>query len=138
MRIIRYYPRAWKGDGGIRNSVCRLSTGLVRAGAAVSVAIDEGAAPEAAELFDWLPVDHAGPQRFRRPVGLESHLRNADLLVLHSAWVYHNIYAANIARRLGVPYLLEPRGAYDPCILRRRAALKKMWWWLFERRLVRG
>lgn len=138
MRIIRYYPRAWKGDGGITNSVRRISEGCVRAGAQVGVAIDdEGAPDEQRDPFLWLPVRHEGPANFRRPVGLEEHLRGADLLVLHSAWVYHNVYAARMAERMGVPYVLEPRGAYDPCILQRRRTVKRLWWWALERRHVR-
>ena len=69
-------------------------------------------------------------------MGIDELLKGADLLVLHSAWVYHNVYAAERARRMGVPYVLEPRGAYDPFILRRRRALKLGWWWAFERKLV--
>lgn len=139
MKIIRYYPRAWKGDGGITRSVRYISEGLARAGAEVTVAVEQGEPPARDGAFRWLAVKHsAGPDGFRRPVGLAEHLRGADLLVLHSAWVYHNVYAASMARRLGVPYVLEPRGAYDPCILRRRRALKKAWWWTLERRAVRN
>jgi glycosyltransferase involved in cell wall biosynthesis len=37
-----------------------------------------------------------------------------------------------------VPYLLEPRGAYDPHILRRRKIAKRAWWVTWERQLVAG
>jgi glycosyltransferase involved in cell wall biosynthesis len=35
-----------------------------------------------------------------------------------------------------VPYLLEPRGAYDPHILRRKKLLKRLWWSALESELV--
>lgn len=138
MKIVRYYPRASKGDGGITNSVRRISEATVRAGAAVTIAVDDDAPPRGNNTFSWLSVPHAGNGIFRRPVGLGEQLRGADLLVLHSAWVYHNIYAATVAQRFGVPYVLEPRGAYDPYILNRRRLLKRAWWWAMEQKMVRN
>lgn len=140
MNIVRYYPRAYRGDGGITNSVRRLSEACVRAGANVSVAVDERDVPAERERttpFRWVSVRHVGPPSLRRPVGLDASLRRADLLVLHSAWTYQNVVAARCARRIGLPYLLEPRGAYDPLIFERRRTIKRLWWWAFERRLVR-
>jgi glycosyltransferase involved in cell wall biosynthesis len=51
--------------------------------------------------------------------------------------VLHNVRAAAIARQIGVPYLLAPRGAYDPMIVARKRLLKTAWWTMFERSLVR-
>jgi glycosyltransferase involved in cell wall biosynthesis len=136
LNIIRYYPRAWRGDGGITNSVRHISRGMTEAGANVRIAVDDHPAGHD-DPFEWVAVEHSGWRRLRHPVGLEAHLRDADLLVLHSAWVFHNVHAASIARRLGVPYVLEPRGAYDPSILQRRRAAKRVWWWTLERKLVR-
>jgi glycosyltransferase involved in cell wall biosynthesis len=70
------------------------------------------------------------------PLGLEDILEGADLLVLHSGWIVHNLRAAAVARRMGVGYVLEPRGAYDPHIVRRKALLKKAWWTAWEHKLV--
>ena len=63
-------------------------------------------------------------------------IRDADLVVLNSAWTVHNAYVGRAARRLGIPYVAAPRGAYDPAILERRRLLKRAWWSLEERRLV--
>lgn len=73
----------------------------------------------------------------KTPIGLANVLRHSDLLVLQSAWVLHNVRAAEAALRVGIPYLLAPRGAYDPKIVRRNRLLKRVWWTMFERRLVR-
>lgn len=139
MKILRYYPRAYSGDGGITNSVRRISAASSRAGASVTVAVDEAELPvETFDGFRWAAVPHRGSAPFRRPVNFGDVLRGSDVLVLHSAWTTHNLRAGEVARRLGVPYVLEPRGAYDPRILDRRPALKRLWWWAGERRLVQG
>lgn len=138
MRILRYYPRAWVGDGGITNSIRRISEATVRAGHDVRIAIDDARELRQDEAFTWVPVPHVGPRALRRPLGLEAALEGIDLMVLHSAWTLANVRAGAVARRLGVPYVLEPRGAYDPSIFRRRRALKRAMWEAVERTLVQG
>jgi glycosyltransferase involved in cell wall biosynthesis len=141
MRIIRYYPRALAGDGGITMSVHSSARAMARLGARVSVLYEPTAStvsPPPADGVAWLPVRHHGVSALRRPTGLAELLEGADILVLHSAWTGHNLAAAAEARRLGVPYVLEPRGAYDPCIVRRRYLTKRVWWECAERRMVQG
>jgi glycosyltransferase involved in cell wall biosynthesis len=138
MKIVRYHPRAAVGDGGITGSVRRWSAAFARAGVDAVIAHDGGAPPPPDPGVRWVDVRHAGPEGWRVPLGLERVLEGADLLVLHSAWTLHNARAGAVARRLGVPYVLEPRGAYDPGIVHRRPVLKRAWWTLLERRLVEG
>ncbi len=135
--IVRYYPRAVVGDGGITRSVWHHALNLSSGDARVRIAFDEGSAPATPEGVELVPVRHTG-WPWKVPVGLDDVLSDADLLVLHSAWVLHNVRAGSTARRMDVPYLLEPRGAYDPRILDRKRVLKRAWWWLWERRLVHG
>lgn len=136
MRIVRYYPRASSGDGGMTGAVRRWSESLAGAGASTVIAFEGTGDGSTLHDVEWMPVRHTGRGRWKRPVRLERALRGADLLVLHSAWAFHNIAAAMAARRLGVPYLLEPRGAYDPHIVRRRKLAKRAWWIAWERQLV--
>lgn len=138
MKILRYYPRAWAGDGGITNSIRRISEATVRAGHEVRVAIDDARDLKQDAAFTWVPMEHVGPSRLRRPLGMDELLADVDLLVLHSAWTHHNVRAGVAARRLGVPYVLEPRGAYDPSIFRRRRLLKRAAWRAVEQTLVHG
>ena len=138
MRIVRYHPRAAVGDGGITGSVRRWSAAFARAGVEAVIAHDGGTPPPPDPGVAWRAVRHAGPEGWRVPLGLEGVLRGADLLVLHSAWTLHNARAGAVARRLGIPCVLEPRGAYDPGIVSRRPLLKRAWWRLLERPLVRG
>jgi glycosyltransferase involved in cell wall biosynthesis len=137
VRIVRYYPRALVGDGGMTSAVKKWAQGFVAAGADAVIAYDEGVEPPARSTVEWVPVRHAGRPRMKLPVGLRDILRGADVLVLHSGWTLHNVRAAAIARAVRVPYILEPRGAYDPHIVRRKRWLKKGWWAAWEGRLVR-
>ncbi len=136
MRVVRYYPRALVGDGGMTSAVKRWSQGMVNRGAEAVIAFDEGVDPPADGGVQWMPVRHAGRRGLKVPVGLEDILRGADVLVLHSGWTLRNIRAAAVARKLNVPYVLEPRGAYDPHIVHRKRATKKAWWAAWEKELV--
>jgi glycosyltransferase involved in cell wall biosynthesis len=135
MKIVRYYPRAVAGNGGMTGAVRRWSESLVRAGADVVVVHAGGGTPPPGPVH-WVSLPHLGGFGLTAPIGLAEVIQNADVLVLHSGWTLHNVVAGTIARRLGVPYVLEPRGAYDPHITRRRRLLKKPWWLAMERRLV--
>jgi glycosyltransferase involved in cell wall biosynthesis len=137
VRIVTYHPRAKVGDGGITNSVRKLSAAWARAGVDAVIAYDgHGEVERDGHGVTWVPVHHVGRPEARRPRQLEPALTGADVLVLNSAWSVPNVVAGAAARRAGVPYVLAPRGAYDPLIVARRRYLKRAWWWLLERRLV--
>jgi glycosyltransferase involved in cell wall biosynthesis len=138
MRIVTYHPRARTGDGGITNSVRRLSEGLARAGAEPVIAFDGHGRPSDEDGVQWFPVSHSGRGRIRVPITFGRALEGADLAVLNSGWSMANVRAGAVARHMGVPYVLAPRGAYDPRIVGRRRLAKRIWWTAFERRLVRG
>lgn len=137
MRIALYYPRALVGDGGMTWAVRKLAGGLANAGGQVTVLFDEHGEQPSLPGVRWVAVRHRETRVGRVPVGLEGAVSGADVLVLHSAWAAHNVKAARVARRAGVPYVLAPRGAYDPHILRRKRLLKGAWWLALERPLLR-
>lgn len=139
MRVIRYHPRALTGDGGITNAVHQWSGAAVGHGAECLVLCDgasRGTVP--GSEVEYRSVPHRGLGGLRVPVGIEQHLRGGDVLVLHSGWTVHNAVAAAAARRARVPYVLEPRGAYDPHIVGRRARTKASFWRVSERDVVHG
>jgi glycosyltransferase involved in cell wall biosynthesis len=138
LRLVRYHPRAAIGDGGMSSAIRGWSAALAAAGAEVTVAFEDGEPPSALGPTSWRRLEHRGAHAARIPVGLDRLLRGMDLLVLHGGWTAHNLRAAVVARSAGVPYLLEPRGAYDPYIVRRRRMAKRLWWWAGEQRLVAG
>ncbi|MDQ2912141.1 MAG: glycosyltransferase [Chloroflexota bacterium] len=136
MRVLFYHPRAAIGDGGITNAVRKLSAAMARSGTATTIAC-EGAVPDSPSSgVRWEAIQHDGRGLLRRPSGLGSLLREHDVVILHSGWSGHNVYAARGARAVGVPYVLAPRGAYNPRILRRKRVVKMMWFAAFERGLL--
>jgi glycosyltransferase involved in cell wall biosynthesis len=138
MHIVRYYPRAVTGDGGMSGSVRRWSESVAGLGARVTIAHDAGEPPpqDAQNGVRWVPVKNIGKDRTRYPRDLDRVVQDADLLVLHSGWTLHNTRAASVARAKGVPYMLEPRGAYDPHIVSRHSLAKRVWWKAFEQEMV--
>ncbi|CAN5577291.1 glycosyltransferase [soil metagenome] len=136
MRILRYYPRAIVGDGGMTSAVRSWSEAMARSGAQVSIAFDGWGDPYEENGVEWYPVRHSGRRGLKVPLRFKEIVRSSDVLVLHSAWTLRNLRAAAVARSTKVPYILEPRGAYDPHIVRRKRMLKWMWWLAWEEKLV--
>jgi glycosyltransferase involved in cell wall biosynthesis len=97
-----------------------------------------GAVPPDSPSVRWRCVPHRSTPLGLVPRGLEAAFAGADVVVLHSGWTIANLLAARAARAAGVPYLLEPRGAYDPHIVARHGARKAAWWRLAEREVVMG
>lgn len=139
MKIVNYHPRALIGDGGISNSVRYLSASLAKAGSQPVIAYDaaDGPPPDDDQV-EWVPVAHRGTSELRVPLDLERVLDPHGVLVLNSAWTLHNVRAGALARQAGMPYVVAPRGAYDPLIVQRRRQVKRVWWTAAERALVSG
>lgn len=135
MTIGLYHPRALAGDGGITRSVRSLSTALNEQGHPCRVICDGPAHPDGHP--GWTGIRHREAGHHLFPLDIDVALDDLDVLVLHSAWVSHNLVAGRKARQLGVPYVLAPRGAYEPQILKRKPWLKATWWRFLESGLVR-
>jgi glycosyltransferase involved in cell wall biosynthesis len=139
VRVAQYYPRALRGDGGMTGAIHRLSQSMHAHGAETKIICDAG--PQPTPIEDgvcWSRIRHrriAG-QAYPDSQQLARALRGSDVLILNSAWTLHNISAAKIARRLGIPYIVAPRGAYDPGIRNRHRVAKDAWWLALERRLL--
>ncbi len=136
MRIINYHPRAMIGDGGITNSVRRLSEAFARLGVDAVIVYDGSGQAQRDAGVEWLPVRHVARGALRVPLSIGTALASADVVVVNSAWTSANVVTGRAAYRTGVPYVLAPRGAYDPLIMRRNRWVKRVWWLLAERRLV--
>jgi len=137
MRVAVYYPRYLIGDGGPTLAVRGWVEALRGAGAEVGVFCQQSPEPPSPVPSAVLPLPHRGSGRTLRPVGLRDALRGWDILWLHSGWVWHNIAAASHAKRLRIPYVVTPHGAYDPNVLRRTRLAKGLWWMALERRFLR-
>lgn len=90
------------------------------------VTVDEF--PPAATVLNVALARVRTPRRFAYAPGmvglLQSAVRSADLVIIHSLFLYPQFAAWRTASRAGVPYVVAPHGALDP-YLRRRGRLRK-------------
>jgi glycosyltransferase involved in cell wall biosynthesis len=109
------------------------------------VTTDRGIAPDerrrAAEIeIDALPG--SWPAFFgtswplRRRLG--EAIPQADVVHLHSLYLFHDWAAGGICRRLGKPYIVRPHGTLDPFIRRRHRWRKAVLEALFQDAVLRG
>ncbi len=148
LHVVPSYLPAWQHGGPIR-SVHGLCRALVAAGHEVTVFTTDtdlrGLVPIARPIDrDGVAVWYfavRGPRRlyWAPALGttLQRHIAGFDLLHLHSVFLWPTSAAARVARRVGIPYLLAPRGMLVGDLLRRRGALrKKLWIRLVERQTL--
>jgi glycosyltransferase involved in cell wall biosynthesis len=69
---------------------------------------------------------------------LSQKIPAADLVHIHSLYLFHNLVAGHYCRRYGVPYLIRPHGTLDPFIHRRHRWRKRLMEQAFEHRNIRG
>lgn len=68
---------------------------------------------------------------------LAQHVKDYDVVHLHSVFLWPTLAGARAARAAGVPYVLSPRGMLVGDLIRRKSRLlKSLWISLFERRNV--
>lgn len=63
---------------------------------------------------------------------------SADIVHVHSLYLFHGIAAGHLCRRMDVPYIIRPHGTLDPFITRRRRLRKWLINRLYENRNLRG
>ena len=68
---------------------------------------------------------------------LAAAVPRADVVHLHSLYLFHTWITARLCRRYGVPYLLRPHGTLDPFLWRRHRARKAVLEALFQNRVLR-
>ncbi len=84
--------------------------------------IPVGSGPAAAK-FSWV--------NSRSLAGARTLLESADLIICHALFRYHIQWAADIARRNGIPLWVVPHGSLDPWVFSYRSFQKKLWMRLF-------
>jgi glycosyltransferase involved in cell wall biosynthesis len=151
MRILHVVPSYLPATryGGPLRSVHGLCAGLARRGHVVNVMTTN---VDGADILN-IPVGRSvsldgvdvtyfatglGRRIFRSPsmnVALERRIADFDIVHLHSVFLWPTTAAAAKARRLGVPYILSPRGMLVPELIQRKStSIKRLWIELFERR----
>ncbi len=153
MRILHVVPTYLPAVryGGPIHSVHGLCRALTRAGHEVSVmttSVDgDGDSPVPLETpvnLDGVTVRYYPSRVLRRlyfspPMAraLTDGVRSADVVHLHSVFLWPTLAAARAARSAGVPYVLSPRGMLVRELIERRSAwVKRAWITLFERRNI--
>lgn len=150
MRVVHvsaYFAPAF-GYGGPPRSIFGLCKHLQRAGVEVEVLTttangkhDLPATGQTADSYEGIRVRYlrrAFPRRFYGAAGLAPALRDAfrgaELVHLHGLWNMPVWTAAREARRLGLPYVVSPRGMLESGALAQREWRKRIAWGAIERR----
>lgn len=68
---------------------------------------------------------------------LARDLPRAEVVHLHSLYLFHDWASGRICRRANVPYIVRPHGTLDPYIWRRHRARKQVMEWAFQNRVLR-
>jgi glycosyltransferase involved in cell wall biosynthesis len=153
MRILHIVPTYLPAVryGGTIHSVHGLCRALARAGHEVSVLTTNVDGPDDSKVPLDAPVKldgvsvHYFPSRLMRRLyvstamarALPEAVRRADIVHLHSVFLWPTLAAARAAHDAGVPYVLSPRGMLVRKLIARRSAwVKRAWIALFERRNV--
>ena len=88
----------------------------------------------------WYFETGVGRRIYRSPKmrqALATNIASFDIVHLHSVFLWPTSAAAQAARRVGVPYVLSPRGMLVKDLIRRKSSLaKRAWIALFEHRNI--
>ncbi len=149
MRILHYIKVLRHELGGPTRAVIDLSGALAAAGHDAVVATRHSEAwPEEWSNNNtttgpgfpklWKLESRTWPMRLFSPRQLRefrARLRGFQVLHLHGAWGVSNVQVASVARGLGIPYVISPRGMLDDWPMSQRTRKKKLFLALFGRKV---
>jgi glycosyltransferase involved in cell wall biosynthesis len=152
MRILQVIGWLAERYGGPVSSITAMSRGLAARGHVVDIVTTDADGPEFLDVPIARPVREDGyrviyfhlgtPQRFLVAPALGRylwrHVRDYDIVHIHSLYRFPNLIAATAARHSGVPYVIKPHGSLEPVHRRRRKAWKAVYHSLVENRNIRG
>lgn len=156
LKILHVIPSMSLRTGGPPVSVTNLSRGLQLLGHMSVVYSTSAATPASSNNFrsqiagDDLPVGASeidlylfslrSPHRFIYAPSLGQELRNNaeqfDLIHVHSLYLYPQLAAWRAATKANVPYVVSPRGALDPYLLKRGRLQKWVLNTLWQKRML--
>jgi glycosyltransferase involved in cell wall biosynthesis len=103
------------------------------------VRADGAPVPDGGATIRYYPVQW--PRAFKPSWPLYAALARtlpvADVVNLHSLYLFHDWAAGRICRRADVPYIVLPHGTLDPYIWRRHRGRKRVMEWAFQNRVLR-
>ncbi|MBW4515353.1 MAG: glycosyltransferase [Timaviella obliquedivisa GSE-PSE-MK23-08B] len=148
---IYLYVRHFSTEGdrhhdGIVKAVHGLASGLVSAGAAVTV-LSEGSATDNTSLkteAGYTLKCFANPIQtrpsFQLSLRLKAYIRclPPHSLVILNGIFHASIYAmSRLCRKANVPYIIAPHDVYSPSMFAKSPHLKWTYWWLLEKHMLR-
>jgi glycosyltransferase involved in cell wall biosynthesis len=150
MRILHVIADLARERGGPAEACVQLARGLAELGHQVEVlATDrgesEGGTPWWKEIVDGTRLDiRLYPLQFPRffatsfPLAraLAKAVPAADVVHLHSLYLFHDLVTGLHCRRFGIPYIVRPHGTLDPYIHRRHRGRKLAVEFLFQNRVL--
>jgi glycosyltransferase involved in cell wall biosynthesis len=139
LNVLHYSPYVLAGETGSANSIRGWCEAQSQQGLRVTVAVDERQIrhkPPAG--ISCKTISHRLSGRASVPVGLQDHLVDSDLLIVHGGWTLCNIVACRDAAAVRIPYIVTAHGVYNDWVLRKGWIRKRLWNVLLERRHLRG
>lgn len=143
MRILHVVPGLSRRAGGPSESVPMTAMAQLRAGAEVGIAAcsspeESLKATEAAAIgvkmyrFGYALNFSLNPVllSFEMVRKFETIAKGYDVLTLHCNWMFPIWWAAHVARKLGKPYVMMPRGSFAPERLKLSAWKKRLVGWI--------
>lgn len=146
MRILHVIATLAAEEGGPSRAVLDLSLAAAKRGHEVSIlTTDYGGSPVESASARGLGVSIESfpvsvPRRWKRsPLlrrALERAIPRADVVHLHSLYLYHCMVTAGLCRRHAIPYIIRPHGTLDPFMFKHHRWRKYLVERLFQNRVT--
>ena len=138
--------------GGPSKACFEMARAVVRRGHTVSILTTDNDGPAVLDVPIDTPVERDGvtlryfpatvPRYWCRSPAMERALveaiRRADVVHLHSLYLFHDKVTGRECWRAGVPYLFSPHGSLDPYLYRRHRFRKWVMEAWFQNAVTRG
>jgi glycosyltransferase involved in cell wall biosynthesis len=149
MRIVHLIGTLAERDGGPSRVCVDMARSVSSRGHDVAIhSTDFGmppgsTGPEGAIRIDGVDIHYhrawpGGIWRFSPDLwrAMDAAVADADIVHMHSLYLFHNWAGWRACRRHGTPYLLRPHGTMDPYIWMRHRGRKSVVEWLFMNRVI--
>jgi glycosyltransferase involved in cell wall biosynthesis len=150
MRIVHLIGTLAERDGGPSRVCVDMARAVAARGHRVSIHSTDFGMPERASRgpvrseIDGVDVHRhrvwpGGIWRFSPGLwrAIDSAVAEADIVHMHSLYLFHDWAGWRACRRFGAPFVLRPHGSMDPYIWNRHRRRKSVVEWLFMNRVLR-
>ena len=134
MKVLSFVTSLKLTDGGPSRSVPMLAKGLAEAGVDITLMTIRSEEMNTHAIEGTTArLKVISPTCSKKEIAKYLADERFDLIQIQSMWdlPYHKVMVE--ARRLGIPYIVTPRGMLDPWCFSQKAWKKKLAWWLYQR-----